>query len=567
MFKILFSVIAAIIVLWQLLLPGYVLTLDMIFGPVGTFPSYSGVNAISFPLYLFIYLLQLIISGWIVEKILMFILFFLLFWLPLKFYSMELDSPQGYYPLRGVARLRGNDKNTRIGEAYFVSILYAVNPFVYERFLAGHWALLMAYALLFPFVVCLIRFYRELTWRSILYTGLFFLLIGMFSLHILVISVFVGMTFCLTVIIKMLYLKKHQLLKTFLLRLGITALLILGISLYWIIPMLTSKDNLITTFTPAHWEAFKTTTDPFIGTVGNVAALYGFWGENEMWATHFVSPRDMGVVWIISGICLAAVLFMGLFVGLHRRSTRFITGWIALMGVCGLIFSTGIGDSIFRELNNWFFKHMPFWQGFRDSQKWSVLLILAYAFLGGIGAGYWLNKWKRNRIIHIITFVLLCSLPLLYTPTMLFGFNGQLHTVKYPKSWEQANKVLKIDPACKAIFLPWHWYYGLPFNHNLLTSNTAPKFFRCEVLISADAEIGEIGYAPNMPLEYYEVAKAVTNNNGDPDKTVRFFAKKGIRYIIYTPDIAFGDTYKYPFLKSALIKKEVETPSMVLFKI
>lgn len=527
-----------------MLLPGYVLTLDLIFGPKATFPSYSGI-ASSFPLNLLIYIFQLFLNGWIVEKFLLALLFVLLFYLPLKFYPFI----------------------NKHGEAYFVSLFFAINPFVYERFLAGHIAILYAYAFLFPFVSSLIRLYKDLSWRPLLYAGLWFLAIGMFSIHLLVISAFVWMTFCIAMIGKMFYEKKYQLLKTFLMRSITVFVLVFGISLYWIIPALTSKVNTVAEFTPNHWEAFKTTTDPYLATIGNVAALYGFWGENEMWATHFSSPKENVWVWIISALALSAVILTGLFAGLRNRSTRFIAGWITVVGIMSLIFSTGVGDTIFRNINTWIFANIPFWQGFRDSQKWSSLLILAYTLLGGLGAGYLLEKLKHNRKIQIIALVILCSLPLLYTPTMILGFNGQLKPVNYPKSWEQANEVLKTDQKCKALFLPWHLYYNLSFNNNILTANTAPNYFDCDILISTNAEIGKIGYSSNMPLEYYMLANTVTNNSGDPDKTIRFLAGQGIRYIIYTPDIAEGDVYKYPFLRSSLIKKIITTPLLAIFKI
>src|SRR5207249_3718953 len=113
-------------------------------------------------------------------------------------------------------------------------------------------------------------------------------------------------------------------------------------------------------------------------------------------------------------------------------------------------------------------------------------------------------------------------LPLLYTPTMLFGFFGQLNPVQYPSSWRLANEVLKREKKCKAIFLPWHHYYSLSFNKKILTANTAPLFFNCDILISSNAEIGDVGYSrDSMTQDYNEIANAITNNNGDPDKIIR----------------------------------------------
>jgi len=44
-----FAVLGAVVVLWQMLLPGYVIVLDMVFGPHVNPPSYSGLSASGFP--------------------------------------------------------------------------------------------------------------------------------------------------------------------------------------------------------------------------------------------------------------------------------------------------------------------------------------------------------------------------------------------------------------------------------------------------------------------------------------------------------------------------------------
>src|SRR3990172_10911585 len=94
------------LILWQLLLPGYILTLDMVWG-----------------------------GSWITQKLFLIVLFFLLFYLPVKFFPFE------------------------IGEKYkyFAGLFYTINPFVYERFLAGHWLVLLLYAMLPPLTYYIIR--------------------------------------------------------------------------------------------------------------------------------------------------------------------------------------------------------------------------------------------------------------------------------------------------------------------------------------------------------------------------------------------------------------------------
>lgn len=536
-----FAGAGTVAVLWQMLLPGYVLTLDMVFGPRALMPAYAGVSAAGFPVSYVLYLLQYVMDGWIIEKILLVALFFSLFYLPLRFYPFRSDY----------------------GEKYFVALIFAINPFVYERFLAGHLNVLFAYAFLFPLVSSLMRFYRELSWRSILVASAWLIGIGMFSLHLFVMGAVIFSLFAL-VAGGLMIIRRDDSLKLFITRLGAAILLMCAISLYWIIPVFTGA-NTVETFTSAHWEAFKTASDPYLGTSGNVAALYGFWGEHEMWSTYFSWPKD-NWFWGIAGVALAAVILLGVWRALHERSIRLIAGWLLCAGILSLIFSVGIGDSSLKALNFWLFEHVPLWQGFRDSQKWSAVLVLMYSIFGGIGAG-WILRMITRPYLRAGILALLCALPLLYTTNMLLGFNGQLQAVSYPESWQQANEVLKNDGNCKAVFLPWHLYYELSFNGGLLTANTADAYFNCRIISSADAEIGGVGDVAGLPSEYYELAGAVANNAGDPDKTALFLAEKGIRYVIYTSDIAGKDIYAYPFLRSGLLEEVVHTPEIALFEI
>lgn len=544
----LFAAAGTVIVLWQMLLPGYVLTLDMVFGPAAAMPSLEGIAAAGFPVSYLIYALQFALSGWIVEKALLLSLFFLLFYLPLRCYPFRNEN----------------------GEAYFAALIFAINPFVYERFLAGHWRILFAYALLFPLASCLARFYRERSWSAILSAAAWLVGIGLFSLHLFVMGVVVVALFTLAGTVQMLSQGGYESLRHFMTRIVAMALIVGAVSLYWIIPAIVNA-NVVGTFTPAHWKAFKTASDPFLGTIGNVAALYGFWGEHEMLSTYFVWPKDGVLLWWFSGAMLAAILLCGLWRGSRDRSTRFAAFWLIGIGILSLIFSAGIGDNVFAPFNLWLFEHIPFWQGFRDSQKWSAVLTLTYALFCGIGAGYVLQKIAKARL-RVLVLALLCTVPLLYTPNLLFGFNRQLQPVWYPATWAEANEILKDDPACKAIFLPWHLYYALSFNHDLITANTAPHFFDCEIISGNGAELGGIESRGIYGADYDALEVAVTQN--DPMKNesaLETLRAQSITHVIFTDDLAGRDIFYYPFLVNHGLERiyegAVDNEAIMLFKL
>src|SRR3989344_481209 len=110
---IIFSLLGAGIVLWQLLASGYVLTLDMVFGPhVGVVKNVGGILK-TLPMFYTLSFLSLVFGGWIAQKIFLITIFFLLFYFPLHFFKKIF-----------------NIENTG-GAEYIMSVFFAINPFIY----------------------------------------------------------------------------------------------------------------------------------------------------------------------------------------------------------------------------------------------------------------------------------------------------------------------------------------------------------------------------------------------------------------------------------------------------
>src|SRR3989344_3329198 len=97
-----------ILILWQALLPGYILTLDTVWSNNVDYTVDSSFNLL--PLNYLLTFLDAILPGWIVQKLLIIFLFLLLFYLPFRFFP---------WPERKDARL-------------WFSLFFVFNPFVYE---------------------------------------------------------------------------------------------------------------------------------------------------------------------------------------------------------------------------------------------------------------------------------------------------------------------------------------------------------------------------------------------------------------------------------------------------
>jgi hypothetical protein len=224
----LFSLIATIIIVWKFLLPGYVLIVDSTVGPHLTFPTIGGSVFSNYLSFVLMYILSNVFGAMFAQKIYIFSLFFCLFYFPLRFLPFKVSEPN----------------------KYLASILFVVNPFVYERFLVGQFGVLFGYAFLFPFIYFLVKFLREYDLKDFQKTLVSVFLIGVFSFHFFVMS-------CLILIGAILfsYNKIDSKQKN---NLAVSVVVFLIVNLYWLLPYMLQKVDIVETFSENHELAFAT---------------------------------------------------------------------------------------------------------------------------------------------------------------------------------------------------------------------------------------------------------------------------------------------------------------------
>lgn len=508
---ILFFGLASVVILWQMLLPGYILTLDMIFTPEARVYVEPGVIQNSLPVKITILALSFIFPVWLIQKFIIFGLFFLMGFLAYKF----MPVPKNY------------------SVPYWAGIFYMANPFTYERFLAGHWLILTAYSLLPLFIYLLINFFDSpIKLNGIkLFATLF--LISIFSLHLFVIGVLILIAFSAVKI----SIKDFRSIKLIIQGSG----LILIFSLYWIVPfVLNFSQANINNFSHANWEVFATASDKNLGTIFNVLSLYGFWAEDLPWASYFIWPKDNIIFWTSSFFLMMVLLILGS-VKSYKQDNKQFKLFLSLI-FAGLIFSAGAGESIFKVFNEFLFNHVWFWKGFRDTQKWTAIIILGYAYFGSLGVYTILNnlqsklKGDKLKIITLILFLI----PVLYTHTIWGGFARQLKAVWYPSSWHEINEVLKQDTSDYfVLYLPWHQYLSLDFNQRLITQNPAKEFFGPKIIQGDNIELGSI-YSQEGSHLNKQVENILLNFGDGQDKVLLELAKFSIKYIIYDNSFDFS---------------------------
>lgn len=539
---LLFSFSGVIIVLRQLLASGYVLTLDMVFGPRVAIAESVGNLPNTLPIWYLLHLLTLVLGGWFTQKLLLILIFFLLFYLPLHFFKKIFIL-----------------EDTHGGE-FVAALIFAINPFIYERFLAGQWMIILGYSLLIPLTAYLIEFCHEENVRNSFKLFGIIILLEIISIHLFIIALII-ITFVWVITFF-----SHRFKMDFFKKGLILGLFILLSSGYWLMPAISSKTAPLDIFGSEHWAAFRTAGQGSFGVLANVLTLHGFWEEHESWIKRFVLPKEGGFVF---GVSLALMFFLVLFgisAGLKEKQLRPKILLMISILCLSVIFSCGIGEGVFKNFNLWLFEHVYFWRGFRDTEKWSAVLALLYALFAGLGAR-WIILWFQKPEYRKIVLYILLAIPLVYTSMMLWGFTSQLRTVQYPESWAKINNILRLDKNCRALFLPWQQYYYLQFNNSMLTVNLSGNYFDCDIVHGKNMELGIIRSQGGNGEEYDAIERVVMNNIANPDDTIAFLKQKGIKYLIFTTDMVSMDYYKYPFINSKYTHKIIDEGDIYLYQV
>ncbi len=476
-----------LLILGGMLKNGFILTLDMVWtDTLSREWSNDGFNN-TIPLYLLFTSLGLLFPSWIVQKIVLFGLFFSLLYLPYRFLPF-IESKTG--------RL-------------FASLIFTFNPFVYTRFLAGQLGVLLGYACLPIIIYSLNRLIEKRDLNSGIRFGLALSLIGAVSIHFLFLSLLLSTFWVIAHIIKYWFkeskIQASEILKNFFLGL----ILFTSISTYWLVPALTRETPVETRFDEVHFTSFSASENHLISTPLNLAVLGGFWGEGTEWRYYFLWPQDSNLFWIASFFIFILITFG--FLTLWRDKTkRFVAVLLLLVGI------------------------ISSWAGLRDSQKIAGVLALVYAIFCGVAIDKLLNLGRKKYSLVLGLIPILFVLPLIFGLYEVFGFRGQLTPVTYPNSWYEARSITNsMSPSEKILTLPWQGYFSLPFNNQLLTGNPTSRFFGKDKTIASRTIGMENIYDQEIDVEYREIDTFLQEvDKKTPEQITNFLQSHQIRYLL-----------------------------------
>jgi len=493
--------IALLAIAGPLLVPGYILALDMIWVPdlVPMWQTDGFTNA--YPLHVLFAALATVVPSWVVQKLLVVAMLALLLWVPWRFLPVT-----GAWP-RVIAAL-----------------VYAVNPFVYTRLLAGQWFVLLGYALLPLLLYVLWQWVKQPSYGASVRLAGVWALVALVSVHYAYVAGLVIAAAMLSVVVKQ---KGSQ---QVLIQAGLVTVVAAILSAYWTVPAIQRSAPLEERFDAAHLEAFAASSHGDVLSVyANVAVLGGFWAEDGLWLHSFWWPQTQAIFWVgFAGLVL--LLLCGAWY-LYETKQRALVGVLAA-GVAIYMLSFGAGETVFQFINMTMYDLMPGWNGLRDSTKLVGLLAFLYATLAGLGV----QQLIRRRIITSAYVPVLLLVPVLVGLLMWGGLRGQLAPTWYPDSWTQVQAELRATDA-RALTLPWRGYYSLDFADGRTVANVASRYFGHQYVITGRSV--ELGNITNQEVDtrYQQIESFLISEAGhSPEITQDWLQQQGITHLLVMSD-------------------------------
>lgn len=452
-----FFFLLSFIIVFPLFPPGFILTLDKV---VTAKVSAPDITSTTFLFDALLSILNIFISSFWLQKILLFLIFFL--------------SGLGMFVLLP----------TRLGlSRYFGGTLYSINPFVYERVMAGHWQLLLAFAIL-PFIIKLTySLFEYPSFVKAVFLAVISTLLFNTDIHfVLIYPIFFVLAFSTYIVLHIH--SWRSVIKSVIIFL--IALLLLNAN--WIVFSLLGKTpDAITLgeFTKDDLIIFQSVPDKSLGLIFNLLSGYGFWAEVY---DYFISPKSVIFFWPVLSFGIIIISLYGLIENMRRKEERNLPLLITLVIIflIALDLAGGVALKPFENSVVALYNIFSPLRGLREPQKLVGIIMLFYAYFGSFGIHYFKNKLRKNHEYLALCVVII---PFIYTVTIFNGFWGQLKPVFYPTSWEKVEREFQKDKDdYTVLFFPWHQYMKFNFANNRVIANPARYYFAKPVLSAENYE-------------------------------------------------------------------------------
>jgi hypothetical protein len=432
--------VLGLLALGPALAPGYLLSYDMVFVPhqpltamvLGT----DGSVPRAVPNDLVVVLASHLLPGDVVQKILLLAVFVLGGW--------------------GVGRLLDRPLPAVVATCAFVW-----NAYVLERLVIGHWAFLLGYAAL-PWVLGFARDVRQALPGALPRLALTLAVTGLAGSTALVLA---G-ALALGLLAWPPGIRRHGR------ALVVTALVVVGAALPWLVPALTRPGGLPTD--PAGAAAFASRADTPLGVVGSVATLGGIW-NSAVWPGERTGPVVATVTLLLVLVCLAT--------GLRplRRAWGATADALIVAAAAALLLSVAATQPLLDVAMRHAITDVPGGGLLRDGQKLVAPAALLVALCAGLAAEQAARYARQGAW-------LLALAPLVLLPSLAWGAHGRLAPAHYPPEWLALRETVsaRLQPGESVAVFPFTDYRRFPWNHDRVALDPMPRALDARVLVNDD---------------------------------------------------------------------------------
>ena len=440
----------AALILGPALAPGYVLSYDMVFVPRvdltrDTFGLGSALPR-AVPVDAVTALLTTVMRGDLLQKMV------LVATLALAGYgsSRLLHDQSG--PVRAVA-----------------ATVYVWNPYVAERLVLGHWALLVAYAAL-PWLVLAARDVRAARPGALPRTVLLLAVCALTPTGGLL-----GVLVALPVMAWPPVAGRARALAT------VVGSAVLVNAPWWLPGVLHDPTNA----SAEGVQAFAARGENVLGLVGALLGLGGVWNAQ-------VAPDSRGTVLGVTGTILLVGLAVAGTRSLARTADRGLVNGLAVAAAAGFAVAAAGALPGSRDVLAELVDALPAAGVLRDGHKWIApyALLLAPAVALGIA-----RFGARARDAHLSKLAAVGGIVALLAvlPDLGWGAAGRLTAVDYPQDWHAVRDVVERDPAHGDVaVLPWGAFRDFGWNDGRTVLDPAPRFLPGSVVGSSDLAVGSV---------------------------------------------------------------------------
>ncbi len=526
-----------IVVMAPLLLPGYIMSFDMAWGT--HFPIENQDSNLNF-LFSMLNFLTSIGGGWVAQKIIL--------------ASIIAGAFLGAYKM--LSSLIG----TRIESfvVYLASFLYIFNPFFYTRFVTGQWLVLVGYALL-PWVVRgIYLFLKKPSIKTAWPLVILLSVVAFTSIHTLVIILLIAAGLAISSGRKN-YRDK--------LKYGLYVMAaFFFISSSWLVPLLSNKSAIgqdVLSFSDSERYAFSTKNTILGSAPLSSLLLSGFWADDQ---NRYIQPSNQ-ISWWLGSIVVLGIIITGLCADLRKRNKLAIV--FSCIGLIAWLLALGVSWPPSALLVDSITTLVPYYNGFREPQKWLMALSIVYVYFFATGLIVIMKIVNYSGTLKkCLLFIALAGV-FMFGGVLAMGASGQLKSAEYPHGWSEVKTYLNENSGTakqakeNVLVLPWHLYIPISFTGRVVANPTG-YFFDQNMIVSNNLELKGVPVRNSTKLQTYVSLRLLNDlkHNTDISKILKLH---NVDYVMLLKEADYN-LYKEMDFQSGL-EMVIDNENIKLYKV